>query len=255
MKIYVCIKQVPDIDAPIRIRDGRLLLDRDRMVMNAYDASALEAALVLTEETEGDVEAVLIGPGKAGETIRKALAMGADSGTHIVADTTGYDSAAYANILSAFFTGKTYNYIACGKQAQDTDSGLTGGMVARLLNIPYVSNAVRVEGGHDGITVTRQGDTGRELIDLPVPGLFTCSNDMNEPRIPGLKGIMQSKRKPVHVLSLDDLGIDKSSIKTHTRITGYEQIPGRKPGRTFEGEPGEIARDVAALLNEETGIS
>src|SRR5699024_11968528 len=83
MKLYVCIKQVPDVDAPIQIKNGELKQDSDRLVLNAYDASAVEEALVLTEEHEGEVEVVLVGPDKAKETIRKALAMGADKATHI----------------------------------------------------------------------------------------------------------------------------------------------------------------------------
>jgi len=254
MKFYVCIKQVPDVNAPLQIRDGQLLQDGDRMILNAYDASAVEEALVLAGEHGGEVELVLIGPERSKETIRKALAMGADKGTHIVVDDTDFDSAAYALILSTFLSDKDYSYIACGKQAQDSDAGLTGSMLAQLLNIPYVTNAVGMSIENNILTIKRQGDIGQELIELPSPGLVTCSNDMNDPRIPSLKGIMQSKRKPVDTLTLKDLGISIDEIAVNTHILGFEEKPGRKPGKKFEGEAEEIARKVANLLDQEAGV-
>lgn len=249
MKFYVCIKQVPDVNAPLQIKDGKLIQDADRSILNAYDASAVEEALVLKEAHDAEIEVVLAGPEKAKETLRKALAMGADKGTHIVIeDTSGYDSYSYAKILAAFFKDKQYDYISCGKQAQDTDSGLTGSMLAQLLDLPYVTNAVGLSMENGLLQVKRQGDAGQEIIDLPSPGLVTCSNDMNDPRIPSLKGIMQSKRKPVDTLAADDFEID-GDLKASTKILAYEEKPGREPGEKFEGEPDEIAKKVAQLLD------
>lgn len=255
MKFYVCIKQVPDVDAPIQIKDGNLIQDTSRMVLNAYDASAVEEALVLTEEHGGEVEVVLVGPDKAKETIRKALAMGADKATHIT--TNGdeeYDSATYAEILAKFFEDKEYDVISCGKQSQDTDAGLAGSMLAEHLDLPYATNAVGLSIEDSELIVKRQGDSGQEVIGLPTPCLVTCSNDMNEPRIPSLKGIMQSKRKPMEGVSLDDLGVDESSLQPKTKVTGYMEKPEREPGQKFEGEPEELAQKVAKLLDEEANV-
>lgn len=256
MKITVCIKQVPDVNAPIQIKDGQLIQDSDRNILNAYDASAVEAALVLKEEHGIDeVEVVLIGPDKAKETIRKALAMGADKGTHIITeDENSYDSFAYAQLLAAYFKDNEYDYIFCGKQSQDTDSGLTGSMLAEFLGLPYSTNAVGLEMTDGTLTVKRQGDSGQEMIEVPSPGLVTCSNDMNDPRIPSLKGIMQSKRKPVDTISASDLGVDLSEDSIKTKINSYEEKPERKAGEKFEGEPDEIARKVAQLLDTEANV-
>ncbi|MFO7845145.1 MAG: electron transfer flavoprotein subunit beta/FixA family protein [Balneolaceae bacterium] len=254
MKFYVCIKQVPDVNAPLQIKDGELVQDANRSILNAYDASAVEEALVLKEAHEAEVEVVLAGPEKAKETLRKALAMGADKGTHIITDEgTEYDSHTYAKILAAFFKDKEYSYISCGKQSQDTDSGLTGSMLAELLDLPYVTNAVGLSLEEGQLRVKRQGDAGQEIIDLPSPGLVTCSNDMNDPRIPSLKGIMQSKRKPVDTLQVGDLNID-GSLDPATKILEYEEKPGREPGEKFEGEPDEIAKKVAQLLDSEENL-
>ncbi len=255
MKYYVCIKQVPDVDAPLQIKEGELRQDTDRMILNAYDASAVEEALVLTEEHGGEVEVVLVGPDRASETIRKALAMGADKAVHIkTEDDEDFDSGSYAEILSAFFRDREYDVIACGKQSQDTDAGLTGGMLARKLDLPYATNAVGLAQEEGKLVVTRQGDGGQEVIALSPPCLVTCSNDMNEPRIPSLKGIMQSKRKPVENVDLSSLDVDEEALAPKTRVTGYREKPGREPGQKFEGEPDELAQKVARLLDEEENV-
>ncbi len=255
MKFYVCIKQVPDVYAPIQIKEGQLFQDADRMVLNAYDASAVEEALVLTEKHGGEVEVVLIGQQKATETIRKALAMGAHSATHII--TTGeenYNSASYAKVLSTFFADKEYDVISLGKQSQDTDSGLTGSMLAESLNLPYTTNAVGLEVEGSSLIVKRQGDSGQEMIELPTPCAVTCSNDMNDPRIPSLKGIMASKRKPIESIELSSIGIDESELAPNTTISSYENIPEREAGKKYEGDADEIARQVAQLLDTEANV-
>ena len=252
MKISVCIKQVPDVDAPFRIRDGALVLDTDRTVLNAYDASAVEAALVL-RETYADavetIEVVTVGPPSVAETIRKALAMGADSGVHLeTSDDKDYDARAYAELLARHFEGADADVILCGKQAQDTDAGLTGSMLAALLDLPYSTNAVGldIEGGGGPVIVKRQGDQGTEVLALQTPCLITCSNDMNDPRIPKLKGIMQAKRKPVDITSAaerDDVGA------TRTVVDSYAPMPSRKAGEKLEGTAEEMVHELVGRLD------
>ncbi len=258
MKFSVCIKQVPDVSAPISIKDGVLSQDTDRMVLDAYSASAVEEALVLTGEHGGDVEVVLIGPEKAKETIRKALAMGAASGVHIhVDDVSDLDSGAFAEILAAWFKTSEYDVILTGKQSQDTDAGLTGGMLAKKLDLPYAANAVGLKFGDGAFDVKRQGDSGQEMIRVESPCLITCSNDMNEPRIPNLKGIMASKRKPVKSVTLEDLGLSIDTLKSQVTKTvkkGYQEVPGREPGKKFEGEPAELVSTLSDLLQNEAKV-
>lgn len=256
MKLSICIKQVPDVNAPLQIKDGVLVQDHNRHIMNAYDASALEEALVLREVNGGEVDVVLVGPENGKETIRKALAMGADRGTHILTENSEaeFDSYTYATILASFFEEKETDFIFCGKQSQDTDSGLTGPMLAELLAIPYVSNAVGIKASGSGLSVTRQGDNGREIIDITPKGLITCSNDMNNPRIPNLKGIMQSKKKPVETISLQELGVSEPRQHIKTQVLGYEEKPPRKPGKKYSDEPDTSAREVARLLDTEANV-
>ena len=142
MKIFVSIKMVPDVSAPMQIKNGELIMDLDRAVLNAYDASAVEEALVLKEAHGGEVVVVSVGLAKAAETLRKALAMGADSAvlisTENVEATLGMDSSSFAKVLAAYFSKQSYDALFFGKQSQDTDAGLTGSMVAELL-VPRIS--------------------------------------------------------------------------------------------------------------------
>ena len=242
MKFLVCIKQVPDVSGNV---------NSGRMVLNAYDASAVEAALVLTEGTDSEIHLVLIGPDSAKETIRKALAMGASSAVHFVsAESDSMDSGSIAAQLASYCAEIQFDIVLCGKQSQDTDAGLTGGMLAAHLKLPYATNAVGLayQDSYDGIVVTRQGDSGQEILHLPLPCLVTCSNDMNNPRIPSLKGIMQAKKK-----SIDARQFENNSLSS-TRILNYEQPAAREPARMLEGETEEKVTALVLALVQESGI-
>jgi len=240
MKFFVCLKQVPDVASNV---------DTGRMVLNAYDASALEQALVITESHGGEIELVLIGPDSASEAIRKALAMGADSANHIRVDPNSQmDSDGASRILADFFAQRKFDVIACGKQSQDTDAGLTGAMLAERLGLPYTTNAVDLQVSKTGLTARRQGDEGEEIIDMPTPCLVTCSNDMNDPRIPSLRGIMQAKKKSITLLE------PGPQPAPRTRVEGYEELPGRAAAAMIEGEPGEQAATLVEKLRNESGV-
>ncbi len=252
MKFSVCVKQVPDVAASIRLRDGELEVDPGRLVLNAYDASAVEEALVLREEHGGSIEVVLVGPERAQEALRKALAMGADTAVHLkVPEGTKLDSHATAQILADFYRDHEFDVIACGKQSQDSDAGLTGSMLAAMLDLPYATNAVGLAIEGEELVVTRQGDTGSESIALKPKCLVTCSNDMNDPRIPSLKGIMAAKRKSIEVVEVDAAGIDED---VHLQVVRYENIPDREPGRKLEGEIDEQVRELTRLIDSEAHV-
>lgn len=241
MNVCVCIKQVPDVSAPMQVRDGHLVYDSGRVVLDAYSASAVEAALVLAEQHGGEVEVVLVGPERATETVRKALAMGAARGTHLITDGP-LDSAATARLLADALADAPA-LILTGKQAQDSDAGLTGAMLAEHLGRPYVTNAVGLALEGETVVVTRQGDAGQEIVALPTPCLVTCSNDMNDPRIPNLKGIMAAKRKPIETRPVE-------APASATMLVGYEPVPSRAPGETLDGEPAAAAAALVARLRE-----
>lgn len=243
MNFCVCIKQVPDVSAPIQLRGGELAMDAGRVVLNAYDASALEAALVLTEAHGGEIDVVLVGPERASETVRKALAMGATRADHLVVpEGTPLDSAAVATLLAGHLRGRAYDAILTGKQAQDSDAGLAGAMLAEHLGLPYATNAVGLDQDGGALVVTRQADAGQEVIALPTPCLVTCSNDMNDPRIPGLKGIMAAKKK--EVVAQPVATVSAPAVTTR----GYEALPTRAAGTRLDGEVPDMAADLVARL-------
>ena len=244
MKFIVCVKQVPDVASPLRLRKGRIDASVGRMVLNAYDASAAEGSIAFTEKYGGEVHAVLVGPPEAQETLRKVLAMGAVSAVHIqvkdraapaeaVPDTLP-DAQVCAQILADHFSKETFDVIACGKQAQDTDAGLTPAMLAELLGLPFIGNAIALERDEDGhsknrLLVTRQGDTSQEITRIETPCVVSCSNNMCDPRIPNIKGIMGARKKPIDVkIASLPAGIPGVHVKR------YEAMPGRLEVRMLE---------------------
>lgn len=233
MKFHVCIKQVPDVTAPV---------DSGRLVLNAYDASAVEGALLLREAHGGEVHLILVGPSAAVETIRKALAMGADAATHLVVeDVRRLDSFAVAVLLHEHFQSTAYDVILCGRQSQDSDAGLAGPMLAELLHVPYVTNVVGLEWEHGHFIATRQGDAAQEIVTLPVPCLVTCSNDMNDPRTPTLRGTMESRKKPIATSIVDQ------APQARTWTVALESPAFRQRGEMLQGESMDQA--VLALVD------
>lgn len=246
MRFIVCIKQVPDVAAPLQLHDGEIHAETGRLVLNAYDASAVEAALDLTEKHGGSVHAVLVGPAGAREAIRKALAMGVESATHIQLDAdAAMDSDGYARMLADYLGNEAFDVVACGKQAQDTDAALTGSMLGALLALPFAGNAIEMHVEGDLLVVTRQSDAGQEVLTLETPCVVSCSNDMNDPRVPTLKGIMAARRKQIDVR----VGPQPRG-EPATRVRRYEAPPEREPGRILEGEPQEAVDELVRLLRE-----
>ena len=244
MKFIVCVKQVPDVASSLRLQEGCIDTSAGSMVLNAYDASAAEGAIAFTERYGGEVHAVLAGPPEAQETLRKVLAMGAASAVHIqvkngatppgaVPDTLP-GAEACAQILSDHFHREIFDVIACGKQAQDTDAGLTPAMLAELLGLPFIGNAIALErdgGGRSGnrLLVTRQGDVHQEITRIETPCVVSCSNNMCDPRIPNIKGIMGARKKPIDV-KIVSLPVGLPGV----HVQRYEAMPGRPRVRMLE---------------------
>ncbi len=247
-----------DVELNIRVKDGRISEDGMNYILSKWDETALEAALQLKEAGEGEVTAVTIGPDRAGEALRKALAMGADKGVHVNDPATeDSDAAGLGKILAKVVERQSCDLVITGRQAQDTDMGATGAALAEALGMPLVVNVIGIDGGDGKLTVKRKGDVGLEVIEVSLPAVLTANDSLNEPRLASLRGIMQAKKKPVDNLTLSDLGIDPGEVGSAGagyEITGYESPAQRAAGRKFEGEPEEIAREVVDLLANEAKI-
>jgi electron transfer flavoprotein beta subunit len=210
MKIAVCVKQVPDATSVRRIDPGTNRLDRSgEGALNATDLNAVEEALRLKEAQGGEVVLVSLGPAKAVDSLRKALAMGADRAVLISDDAAaGSDLVATSYLLAQAVEREGADLVLFGQQSSDSDGAVLWAAVADRLRRPLVSQVagLTVEGG--SLTGKRQTEFGYDVISAPLPAVVAVSDAINEPRYPSLKGIMGAKSKPTETLSLADLGAE-----------------------------------------------
>jgi electron transfer flavoprotein beta subunit len=211
MKIAVCVKEVPDPGPSRRIDPETLRMDRsgDRS-LNAFDLNAVEAALRLKEAAgEGDVVLVCMGAGRALESIRKGLAMGADRALLVSDDAAaGSDLVATSYALAAALKREAPDLVLFGQQASDSDGAVLWAAVADRLRLPVISQISELEVADGHVTAKRQTEFGYDRIRAPLPVVLAVSDAVNEPRYPSLKGIMGAKKKQQDVLSLSDLEVE-----------------------------------------------
>ena len=263
MNIIVCLKQVPDTESQIKIAsDGKSIVTDDiKWVMNPYDEFGVEEALRLKEKFGGEVTVVGVGPKRVTESIRTALAMGADKGILISDDALeGSDSLAVAKVLGAAIKDLEYDLILTGQRGVDDDMGVVGACLAEILGIPQLSLIVKVEAAEDGksVTVNRPVEGQTLVIESSLPALITAQKGLNEPRYASLPGIMKAKKKPLDEKSLSDLGLDAAEFGEGARklkIVELTPPPARAEGKIIDGEtPQEKAAELARLLHEEAKV-
>ena len=263
MNIIVCLKQVPDTETQIKISpDGKSIVTDDiKWVMNPYDEFGVEEALRLKEKFGGEVTVVGLGPKRVTESIRTALAMGADKGILISEQTLeGSDSLAVAKALAAAIKELEYDLIFTGQRGVDDDMGVVGANLAELLDIPQLSVINKVEVAEDGksVKVQRPIEGSTLVIETSLPALITAQKGLNEPRYASLPGIMKAKKKPLEEKTLSDLGLDASEFGVGGRkvkVLALTPPPARKAGKIVEGEtPQEKAAALAKLLHDEAKV-
>ena len=263
MNIICCLKQVPDTEAQIKIAsDGKSIVTDDiKWVMNPYDEYGVEEALRLKEKFGGEVTVVGLGPKRVTESIRTALAMGADKGVLISDDALeGSDSIATAKALAAVIKDLEYDMIFTGQRGVDDDMGVVGAALAEFLNIPHFSVIDKVEVAEDGksVKVNRPIEGQILVIESNLPALITAQKGLNEPRYASLPGIMKAKKKPLDEKTLSDLGLDAAEFGEGARkvkILEMTPPPAREAGKIVEGEtPQEKAAELARLLHEEAKV-
>jgi len=245
MKILVPVKRVVDYNVKIRVKpDGSGVdLANVKMSMNPFDEIAVEEAIRLKEAGKAtEIVAVSIGPQQASETIRTALAMGADRGILVKTDTT-VEPLAVAKILKALVEAEKPGLVILGKQAIDDDSNQTGQMLAALLGWPQGTFASKLAIEGDSILVTREVDGGLQTVKLRSPAIVTTDLRLNEPRYASLPNIMKAKKKPIDEKAPADVGVD---ITPRLEVLKTVDPPGRKAGVKV----GSVAELVAKLKNE-----
>jgi len=241
MKVLVPVKRVVDYNVKIRVKpDGSgVELANVKMSMNPFDEIAVEEAIRLKEKGKvTEIVAVSIGPQAAQETIRTALAMGADRGILVKTD-AAVEPLAVAKLLKALVEKESPDLVILGKQAIDDDSNQTGQMLAALLGWPQGTFAFKLEVAEGSLDVVREIDGGLQTLNLTLPAIVTTDLRLNEPRYASLPGIMKAKKKPLDELEIGSLGAD---ITPRVITKGFEEPPAKKAGQ-------KVA-DVAALVDK-----
>jgi len=256
LKILTTVKKVVDVELNIHVEDGAIVEDGLQYVINAWDENAVEATVQLKENNGAQTTLVSIGGPDNTDIIRRCYAMGIEDAIHIDDPSLeNADSYVYANVLQKVYEQGEYDLIITGKQAQDTDNGQTGIILAQSLGIPCVSNVVAMEVMDDQhVKVSRLGDAGTEIIELELPALVTVTDSINEPRLPAMRGIMMAKKKKINVMDLAGLGTSFEEVGGNdlkSEIAEYMTSETRQAGQKFEGDPAEITAQVVNLLATE----
>ena len=245
MKILVAVKRVIDYNVQIRVKeDGSgIVTDNVKMSTNPPDDNAIEEAVKIKEAGKAtEVVAVTVGEEKAQETVRKALAVGADRGIHVKADGI-IEPLAVSKILQKIVDKEKPDLVFMGKQAIDDDCNQTGQMLSALLNWPQATFASKIDVKDNKLEVTREIDEGLETIEINTPAIVTCDLRLNEPRYASLPNIMKAKKKPIEEIAVSELGVDASPRLEQLKV---EEPPKRKAGIKVAN----VAELVQKLKNE-----
>ena len=229
MKILVPIKRVIDPYVSIRVKSDNTGVETDnvKMSMNPFCEIAVEEAIRLKEASKAEeIIVVSVGNQSCQETIRTALAMGADRGIHVLIDQT-VEPLSIAKILSKIIDEEKPGLVISGKQAIDGDNNQTGQMLAALTDMPQGTFASKIEIDGDKIQVTREIDGGLQTVKLNMPAIITTDLRLNEPRYASLPNIMKSKQKPIEKIDISELGID---LKPRLSVIEVNDPPERKAG-------------------------
>jgi electron transfer flavoprotein beta subunit len=248
MNIYVCVSHVPDTTTKVMIGEDGKHIDSSGVtyILNPYDEYAVEAGLQLKEARGGDVTVVCVGPETVKETIRKALAMGADKGMHIKTDELR-DSFGVARAIADALSDKNPDVLFCGRQSIDYDGWQMAGLLGEMLGIPSISVVAGLDIAEDGsFTAVRDIEGGQETMTSRLPAVISAQKGLNEPRYPKLQGIMAAKRKPVEEITpaawnnrVETVTLSKPPVKTAGRIVG---------------EGPEAVKELVRLLHEEAKV-
>ncbi|HXO26254.1 MAG TPA: electron transfer flavoprotein subunit beta/FixA family protein [Thermoanaerobaculia bacterium] len=266
MKIAVCIKQVPNSEARLRLsRDGRWLDEEDLpFIVNESDEYALEEGLRLAERTGGEVVAFSLGPERVREALRKALALGAARAVHLADPAfAGGDALATGRALAAALAREAFDLVLTGSQSDDAGFGATASIIAGHLGWPHVWLVMGVElepaaGPPASAKVTREMESGvNEVSRVALPAVLAIQAGINHPRYASLKGIMQAKKKEIAVVSPADLGLDPAELGaagSRLEVLSVAFPPAGEGAQILEGDPKTAAAALVQKLRQEARV-
>ena len=255
MKIIVCIKQVLDTGA-------KVVASGSPYIINPYDEFALEEAIrIKSALPDSEITVFSLGPESVEETLKRALAMGADHAIHILDPLfVGLDNSLIAKILAKAIQKNSFDLVLCGRQAVDDDMAQVGPALAVLLEIPFITIVTKILFSENFQTadITRQIEGGSEIQkNRSLPFLVTCQKGLNEPRLPSLIGIMAAKKKEIQKISASDLQLDAKFLDPHNNKLQEIKLslpPERKKGTILKGADEDITKQLVAIIREEEKI-
>ena len=258
MKIVVCLKQVPSRDANLRVNAASTWIEEADIgfEVNEPDVYALEEALRFKEKMGGEVIVCTLGPARASQAIKEALAKGADRALHL--DDTVFenlDAHGTARVLAAAIGKENPDLVLTGLQSDDFGFAQTGVILAEMLNLPHSTIVMEIQAEGDGLKVKRELEGGWfQWIEMPLPAVLTIQSGINKPRYATLKGIMAAKNKPLQKLTAQDLGLDAEALKPR-QVISRVYVPKKTAQTEFiEGSPKEIAERLVDKLKNEARV-
>ena len=255
MKIYVCVKHVPDTAAKITVVDGTGFAETCKFIVNPYDEYAVEEAVqIIKQAGDGEVVIVTVGKESAVNTMRAALALGANRGILVKTDAQFLDSSLTGQALKkAIEQDGSPDLIFCGKQSIDSEGMQTPFRLARALDLPVVTDVVGLSIGDGKAIAEREvGGGAREVVEMPMPCVIGATRGLNEPHYPKLPDIMKAKKKEINQIDIADLGLDQGSPLTE--IVSLEAVAERGDARILEGSPRGAVEQLVKLLKEEDKV-
>lgn len=254
MNVLVCVKQIPDPNVPGKLdpQSKRLVREGVDAVLDPGDEHAVEAGLQVIEKGGGEVTVISMGPPRAMDAIRRALAMGGHRGILITdPGLENSDALSTARAIAAAIKGQAYDLIICGTESTDGSSGAVPAQLAELLGLPLLSFARKLDVADGKAQIDRQTDDGYDVVEAPLPAVVTVTGGINEARYPALRGIMQAKNKEVRQVGLQDMGLDGKvgGAALTEEVVEIKPADARKAGEVVE-DKGDGAKRVADYLAE-----
>lgn len=256
MNIYVCVKQVPDTETKIKLNADSSWIDTAgiKWIVSTYDEFAIEEALRLKEKNAGSTVTVLsAGPARVVDSIRTALAMGADNGIHIEIPETADNNYGAKALAGALKKEAKVDIVFTGKEALDDGAAQTSQLIAEHFGMPCITVALGVEYTATDVKVKREVEGGAiELIEASLPVLIAAQKGLNEPRYASLPNIMKAKKKEVKVLKAADVGVSDSDQKI--KYKNLQLPPPKQAGKKLSGDVAAQAKELVRLLHEEAKV-
>ena len=258
MNIIVCIKQVPETtDVRINPETNTLIREGVKSIINPFDMYAIEEAVRLKEKFGGKATVITMGPPQAEAILREAISLGIDEGA-LVGDRAFAGSDTWATsytLAGAIKKLGVFDLIICGKQASDGDTAQVGPGISTHLDIPQVTYVKKIEEVKDkSMRVERMMEDGFEIIELPLPGLITVVKEINEPRLPSLKGMMRAKSAKITIFTQKELNLDAQNIGlcgSPTQVVKIFTPPQRTGGQMLTGEVPDVVSKLVDLIKDE----